>query len=43
MLLSGDKFVRLIVSKTAAEALLRSVAADEQGNAIVLIRVPDGN
>ena len=43
MLLLGDKFVRLIVSKTAAEALLRSVAADEQGNAIVLIRVPDGN
>ena len=43
MLLSGDKFVRLIVSKTAEEALLRSVAADEQGNAIVLIRLPDGN
>ena len=39
MLLSGDKFVRMVVSRTAREALLRSVAADEQGNAIVLIRI----
>ena len=39
LLLSGDKFVRLVVSKTATEALLRSVAADEEGNAVVLIRI----
>lgn len=39
LLLSGDKFVRLVVSKTADEAVLRSIAADEEGNAIVLIRI----
>lgn len=42
LLLSGDKFVRLVVSKTATEALLRSVAADEEGNAVVLIRIGTG-
>ncbi len=38
LLQSGDIGVRLIISARAGSALLRSVAADEEGNPIVLLR-----
>lgn len=41
--LAGDIAARIIISERASTALLRSVAADEDGNPIVLFRVAKDN
>lgn len=36
---AGDIAVKLVISERATSALLRSVAADEEGNPVVLFRL----